>query len=78
MITELLNSYYELMLQQREDEVNSLKTEAQRLNKTRETIQRKLRQVEDLKSDTERERETLRGQITGLERGPFEIFLFFS
>ncbi|KAK7469781.1 hypothetical protein BaRGS_00036208 [Batillaria attramentaria] len=55
-------------LKQKEDEVNGLKTETGRLNKMRETIQRKLRQVEDNKSDIERERETLRSQITGLER----------
>lgn len=56
-------------LQVKEDEVNQLKQETQRLNKTRETIQRKLRQVEDNKSDLEFQRETLKGQILGLERG---------
>lgn len=55
-------------LKQKEDEVTGLKTETGRLNKMRETIQRKLRNVEDNKSDIERERETLRSQITGLER----------
>lgn len=55
-------------LKQKEDEVNALKTETQKMNKMREMIQRKLRQVEDQKSDIERERETLRSQITGLER----------
>ena len=35
----------------------------------RETIQRKLRGVEDSKADTEQQRETLKGQIGGLERG---------
>ena len=46
-----------------------MKTETQRQNKMRETIQRKLRSVEDGKSDIEQQRETLKGQITGLERG---------
>jgi len=55
-------------LKVKEDEVNQLKQETQRLNKTRETIQRKLRQVEDGKSDLEFQRETLKGQILGLER----------
>ncbi|PVD31041.1 hypothetical protein C0Q70_10318 [Pomacea canaliculata] len=55
-------------LKQKEDEVNGLRSETQRLGKMRETIQRKLRQVEDQKADTERQRETLRAQITGLER----------
>lgn len=51
--------------------MNALKTETQKLNKMREMIQRKLRQVEDQKADIERERETLRSQITGLERGEY-------
>ena len=55
--------------QQKEDDVGALKTETQRLNKMRETIQRKLRSVEDQKTDTEQQRETLRGQINALERG---------
>ena len=49
--------------------MNQLKQETQRLNKTRETIQRKLRQVEDNKAELEFQRETLKGQILGLERG---------
>lgn len=36
----------------------------------RETIQRKLRSVEDQKADTEGQRDTLRSQITALEKGP--------
>ncbi|XP_076437561.1 cilia- and flagella-associated protein 58-like [Babylonia areolata] len=55
-------------LKQKEDEVNGLKAETQKMNKMREMIQRKLRQVEDQKGDIERERETLRSQITGQER----------
>ncbi|KAJ8317337.1 hypothetical protein KUTeg_005241 [Tegillarca granosa] len=55
-------------LKQKEDEVNQLKQETQRLNKTREMIQRKLRQVEDNKGEIEQSRETLKGQIIGLER----------
>lgn len=46
-----------------------MKSETQRLNKTRETIQRKLRQVEDNKAELEFQRETYKGQILGLERG---------
>lgn len=55
-------------LKQKEDEVIALKAETQKLNKMREMIQRKLRQVEDQKADVERDRETLRSQMTGLER----------
>jgi len=55
-------------LKQKEDDLNALKTETQRQNKTREAIQRRLRNVEENKADIEQQRETLKGQITGLER----------
>jgi len=55
-------------LKQKEDDLNALKTETQRQNKTREAIQRRLRNVEENKSDIEQQRETLKGQINGLER----------
>ena len=58
--------------------MNQLKQETQRLNKTRETIQRKLRQVEDNKSDLEFQRETLKGQILGLERGIYTAGVLFK
>jgi len=57
-----------LELKQKEDEVGALKGETSRLNKTRETIQRKLRGVEDNKSEIEQQKETLKSQIVGLER----------
>ena len=38
----------------------------------RETIQRKLRSVEDAKTDTEQQKETLKSQIVALERGEEE------
>ncbi|XP_064600239.1 cilia- and flagella-associated protein 58-like [Liolophura sinensis] len=57
-----------LDLKQKEDETNALKTETQRVNKVRENIQRKLRAVEDQKVDVEQQKETLKGQIIGLER----------
>jgi len=55
-------------LKQKEDDVGSLRAETQRLNKMRETIQRKLRSVEEQKVETEQQRETLRGQINAFER----------
>ena len=58
-----------VFVQQKEDDLNALKTETQRQNKTREAIQRRLRNVEENKADIEQQRETLKGQITGLERG---------
>uniref|UniRef100_A0A2C9K519 Cilia- and flagella-associated protein 58 central coiled coil domain-containing protein n=1 Tax=Biomphalaria glabrata TaxID=6526 RepID=A0A2C9K519_BIOGL len=55
-------------LKLKEDELNNLKNESQRQNKLRETVQRKLRTVEDSKADIEQQKELLKGQITGLER----------
>lgn len=49
--------------------MNALKTEAGRLNRMKDTIQRKLRTVEDHKSEVEASKETLKGNITALERG---------
>ena len=46
-----------------------MKTEAGRLNRMRETIQRKLRNVEDHKSEVEQSKELLKGSIVALERG---------
>lgn len=39
----------------------------------RETIQRKLRTVEDHKADVEQSKELLKGNITALERGNKEV-----
>lgn len=55
-------------LKSREDDVSSLKSEVQRLNKLREGIQRKLRSVDDQKVEVEQQKETLKNQISGLER----------
>ena len=60
-----------LLFQQKEDEVTQMKGETARLNKMRETIQRKLRNVEDQKADVEQQKETLKSQIIGLERGRY-------
>lgn len=49
--------------------MTALKTETGRLNRMRETIQRRLRTVEDHKSEVEQSKETLKGNITALERG---------
>ena len=54
--------------------MNSLKQETQRLNRLRETIQRKLRQVEDSKSEVEQNKETLKSQIWGLEKGEDQYY----
>ncbi|XP_038070552.1 cilia- and flagella-associated protein 58-like [Patiria miniata] len=55
-------------LKAKEDEIGVLKTDTIRLTKMRETIQRKLRNVEEQKGDTEQQKETLKSQIVALER----------
>lgn len=55
--------------QAREDEINQMRQDTTRLNKMRENIQRKLQQVEESKSEVEGQKETLKSQIGGLERG---------
>jgi len=55
--------------------VNQLKQETQRINKLREGIQRKLRDVENNKLDVEQQRETLRNQVLAMERGLNSIYL---
>ena len=56
--------------------MNQLKQETQRLNKVREGIQRKLRDVENHKMDVEQQRETLRSQVMAMERGPPQNYIF--
>jgi len=51
--------------------VNHLKQETQKLNKLREGIQRKLRDVESHKVEVEQQRESLRSQVIAIERGLF-------
>jgi flagellar biosynthesis chaperone FliJ len=65
---------FSFVLQQKDDEINQLKKETTRLNKVRETIQRRLRQIEDLKAEVEQQKETLKSQNLALERGKY-LFL---
>ncbi|KAI4891372.1 hypothetical protein NFI96_012548 [Prochilodus magdalenae] len=53
----------------KEEEVNQMKQEIAKLSKMREATQRKLRLLEDQKLEVEQQRETLKNQITGLEKG---------
>ncbi|KAL4639990.1 cilia- and flagella-associated protein 58 [Arapaima gigas] len=53
----------------KEDEVNQMRQEISKLIKMREATQRKFRHLEDLKVELEHNRETLKNQITGLEKG---------
>ena len=63
------NSQKNAELKLKEEEVSALKGEISRINKLREGIQRRLRNVEDQKQEVESSRESLRQQITSLERG---------
>ncbi|XP_016109476.1 cilia- and flagella-associated protein 58, partial [Sinocyclocheilus grahami] len=55
-------------LQMKEEEVTQLKQEITKLTKMREGVQRRLRQMEEQKVEVENQRETLKNQITGLDR----------
>ena len=46
-----------------------MRQDTTRLTKMREAIQRRLQTVEESKADVEAQKETLRAQISGLERG---------
>ena len=58
-----------LELRSKEDEINNMKQDTVRLTKMRETIQRRLRTTEDQKMEVEQQKEILRSQIGGLEKG---------
>ena len=57
--------------------MNQLKQETQKLNKLREGIQRKLRDVENHKLEVEQQRETLKSQVMAMERGRKNLSAFF-
>lgn len=54
-------------LKSREDEIAGMKSEAIKLNKMREQVSRRLILIEEQKIDVEKERDSLRLRITGLE-----------
>ena len=56
-------------LQLREEEINNLKTDSVRITRQKDIIQRRFRGVEDQKIEIEHQKETLKGQISALERG---------
>lgn len=58
-----------LELKAKEDEISNMKHDTIRLTKMRETIQRKLRSTEDQKAEVEQQKEILKSQIGGLEKG---------
>ena len=55
-------------LKSREDEVNQLKADTSKLNRLKENVQKKIKQLEDQKAETESEKELLRSTILNLEK----------
>jgi chromosome segregation ATPase len=55
-------------LKAREDEVNFLRADAAKLNRAKENIMKKLKQLEDSKNEAESDKELLRVNITSLEK----------
>ena len=55
-------------LKAREDEVNALKSDTTKLTRLKDNVQKRLKQLEDLKADTESEKELLRSTIQTLEK----------
>lgn len=49
--------------------MSQLRQEVAKQTKTREAIQKKFHQIEDQKADVDVQRETLKAQIAGLEKG---------
>ncbi|GAB1610611.1 cilia- and flagella-associated protein 58, partial [Argonauta hians] len=70
-VTEQLNQelgFKNQELKQREDEVALLKRDCERLNKNKDVIARKLKVLEDSKTEGEKEKEMLKSQISHLEK----------
>uniref|UniRef100_A0A3Q3NR69 Cilia and flagella associated protein 58 n=1 Tax=Labrus bergylta TaxID=56723 RepID=A0A3Q3NR69_9LABR len=55
-------------LKMREEEVNQMRQEVAKQTKMREIIQKKFHQMEEQKADVDVQRETLKAQVTGLEK----------
>lgn len=55
-------------LKSREDEVNTLKSDTSKLNRLKDNVQKRLKQVEDQKAETEQEKEMLRSTIQNLDK----------
>lgn len=63
------NSQRTMELRKKEEEVQRLKQEIVRGSKVRDGLQKRLRSVEEQKTDVENNRERLKQQINSLERG---------
>lgn len=60
-----------------DEDIINLKQEVTRINKLREGLQRRLRNVEEQKADTESKRDALKQQMTSVERGDFPLLGIF-
>ena len=67
LATENTNKAAELKA--KEDEINELRQERLHQSAIGEAIQKKLRDVEELKIEVEQREETLKGQVSGLKKG---------
>lgn len=56
----------------REEEVSQMHQEISKQIKMREAIQKKYHQIEDQKADVDVQKDTLKAQIAGLEKGTRE------
>jgi len=69
------NSQKNAELKLKEEEILNLKSEIGRVNKLRDGVHRRLRAVEEHKAEVESNRESLKQQITSLERGEVQTHL---
>ena len=71
------NRKRDMELRQKGEEVQRLKQEMTRGNKVREGLQKRLRTVEEQKAEVESSRESLKQQISSLERGVYTCICVF-
>eukprot|EP01135_Chromosphaera_perkinsii_P000050 Nk52_evm1s24 gene=Nk52_evmTU1s24 len=55
-------------LKVKEEEISSIRNDTMKVNKIRETVQRKLKLIEEQKHEVEKKRESLKSKITTMER----------
>lgn len=65
----LCNASHNPTCQMREEEVSQMRQEIAKQTKMREVMQKKFHQMEEQKADVDVQRETLKAQIAGLEKG---------
>ena len=63
------NQQRQTELKVKEEEVVHLKQETSRVSRQKEGLQRRLHQIEEQKSEIEKQRDNLKGVIQGMDRG---------